>query len=103
MSHHLEQQATATEQHTVWLAVRVLTSDGPYPVAVAQLADATGLPRDTVRAAIRTLRMRGLLHIERRRTTTGAPAPSRYRCTTPRRPDPTQGLARLMAEPPRGR
>lgn len=95
--------ATPTDQHTVWLAVRVHTMDGPHPIAVAQLADATGLHRDTVRAAIRALRMRGLLHIERRRSAEGKPLPSRYRCTTRRRPDPTHGLARLMTETPRGR
>lgn len=103
-THHLDERATATQQHTVWLAIRVHTMDGPHPLAVAQLAATTGLDRDTVRAALRALRMRGLLHIERRRTATGEPAPSRYLCTAPRRPDDRNpDVDRLMRERPRGR
>lgn len=101
--HRHVRTATAAEQDTVRLAIRVHTSDGPHPVAVSQLVETTGLDQGTVRAAIRTLRRRGLLHVEHRTSSTGAPAPSRYHCTMPRRPDPTRALDHLMRQAPDAR
>jgi predicted transcriptional regulator len=96
--------ATPTEQNTVWAAIHQhTTTHGHQPLPVSELAATTGMDQHTVRAAIRTLRRRGLLHIQRRCTATGSQAPSRYRCVLPRTRDPHQGLARLMVETPRGR
>jgi hypothetical protein len=106
MTHdHDEPTATPTEQNAVWLALRIHTSDGPQPIALGQLVADTGLDRPIVRAAIRTLRRRGLLHVQRRRHANGRAAPSRYACTVPRDPadDHRRHMARLMTETPRGR
>jgi hypothetical protein len=93
--------ATRDEQAAVWLVIRVWTSDGTSdPISVRELASLAGLEPDRARAAIHALAGRGLLHIDRRTTAAGKPAPSRYRCTVPHRPDPSRHLDHLMRQTP---
>jgi DNA-binding FadR family transcriptional regulator len=96
--------ATTSDQATVWQAIRDHTAEGTStPLSCRELADRTGLTSTTLRNAIRALARRGLLHIDRRTTTTGAPAPSRYMCTAPAHHNTHRHLDHLMRSTPRSR
>jgi DNA-binding FadR family transcriptional regulator len=96
--------ATTSDQATVWQAIRDHTAEGTStPLSCRELADRTGLTSTTLRNAIRALARRGLPHIDRRTTATGAPAPSMYRCATPAHDDTSRHVDRLMRQAPRSR